>query len=442
MKKYVSAIYGFIVGDALGVPVEFKSREYMKLNPVKDMLGYGTHQVPKGTWSDDSSLTLILLENLISGYNPKILANGFCSWYFEGYWSATSKPFDVGIATLDAIRKLKEGVPYNESGCKNENCNGNGSLMRILPLVFYTKDMSLDERLDMIREVSSITHSHIRSIICCLYYVEFLQLMMNSKGTSFLELLSKHQLNMKMIWQTYEFGDEEKMHFDRLLNFDFNAIAECDIQSSGYVIHTLEASIWCCIQTNSYEEAVLKAVNLGGDTDTIGAITGSIAGLYYGYDSIPLKWIESLVLKDKICKLLMDFTNKFQKKESKIIYIDFDGTIQENNYPEIGFLNEGVSEFLSTLKNLGYELILNSYRANMNDNSLDDALNFIKKHNLPIYKYNDEKIHPTDWSQLFMENKFIDDECEGIPLKTSNRILNKVIVDFEKLNILLKNAIN
>jgi len=126
------------------------------------------------------------------------------------------------------------------------------------------------------------------------------------------------------------------------------------------------------------------------------------------------------------------------KKE--IFHIDFDGTIQENNYPEIGFLNEGVSEFLWTLKNLGYELILNSYRANMNDNSLNDALNFIKVHNLPIYKYNLEKISPTDWKQLFFENIFIDDECKGIPLKKSNRIFNKLIVDFETLNVLIQNS--
>jgi ADP-ribosyl-[dinitrogen reductase] hydrolase len=300
---FKSALIGFLVGDALGVPVEFRSRNYLKENPISDMIGYGTYAVPKGVWSDDSSLTLILLENLIGGYDPQELARNFCSWYFEGYWSATTKPFDVGIATLQAIRKLKEGVSYKESGCINEDCNGNGSLMRILPLVFYTKNFNIVERLAMIREVSSITHAHLRSIICCVYYVELMQIMMNMSSTPFLEVLSKHQENMKTIWPTYAFDEAEKPFFNRLLNSDFSVLEEGEIQSTGYVIHTLEASIWCCVHANSYKQAVLKAVHLGGDTDTIGAITGSIAGLYYGFNSIPIKWIQNLAFKEKIEKL-------------------------------------------------------------------------------------------------------------------------------------------
>lgn len=309
-----SALFGFIVGDALGVPVEFRSRNYLKENPISDMIGYGTHPVPKGVWSDDSSLTLILLENLIAGFSPQNLARDFCSWYFDGYWSATAKPFDVGMATLQAIRKLKVGVPYNESGCKNEHSNGNGSLMRILPLVFYSKNMNIVERLDMIREISSITHGHIRSIIGCVFYVELMQLMMNLRPTPFAVVLSNHQANMKTIWQRCEFDEGEKPLFERLLNSDFIALTEAEIQSTGYVIHSLEASIWCCVNTNSYEEAVLKAVNLGGDTDAIGAITGSLAGLNYGFDSIPAKWIENLVLKEQIERLIIKFSDSLVQK--------------------------------------------------------------------------------------------------------------------------------
>jgi len=125
-------------------------------------------------------------------------------------------------------------------------------------------------------------------------------------------------------------------------------------------------------------------------------------------------------------------------QDEKIIYIDFDGTIQESYYPEIGFLNEGAYEFLWSLKGKGYQLILNSYRANINDESLHEALVFIKKYNLPIYDYNSEKIYPNEWNDYILENKFIDDECKGIPLRKSKRILNREVVDFKKLNLMLQ----
>lgn len=116
----------------------------------------------------------------------------------------------------------------------------------------------------------------------------------------------------------------------------------------------------------------------------------------------------------------------------KIVYIDFDGTIQENSYPEIGVLNSGVHDFLWSLYAKGFRLVLNTYRIEINDDSFEIALQFIKEYNLPIFEHTERKIFPKKWSNTY-ENQFIDDESEGIPLRLSNRILGKKIVDFQML---------
>lgn len=116
----------------------------------------------------------------------------------------------------------------------------------------------------------------------------------------------------------------------------------------------------------------------------------------------------------------------------RIIYVDFDGTIQENSYPEIGFLNTGVYDFLWKLYDKGFKLVLNTYRIEINDDSFELALQYIKEHNLPIFEYSERKITPEKWFENYA-NQFIDDESEGIPLRLSERILNRKVVDFSNL---------
>ena len=126
MNKIKSALLGVAIGDALGVPVEFKPRSYLQKQPVKDMIGYGSHNQPLGTWSDDSSLTFCLVESLITGYDLKDLANRFVNWYETAYWTAHNDVFDVGIATSQAIWHLKQGVEPLKAGLAEESSNGNG----------------------------------------------------------------------------------------------------------------------------------------------------------------------------------------------------------------------------------------------------------------------------------------------------------------------------
>lgn len=297
-------LYGVLIGDALGVPYEFRTREIMKKYPAKDMVGYGTHNQPSGTFSDDGSLTLCLAESIImNGYNIKDVANKFIEWNDEGYWGAHNQVFDIGIATQEAIYNLKQRINPILAGGNDEYSNGNGSLMRILPLLIILKYVSSPkERFKIVKEVSSITHAHIRSIIACFYYLEFALLLLHEKDLEKIYLKTQEHISSFLLEQNIQPNEIKK--FDRLLKNKIYKLEEKDIQSSGYVIDTLEASIWCLFQTQNYSEAILKAVNLGEDTDTTGAVTGGLAGLLYSYKNIPQEWLSKLAKKKEIDNMI------------------------------------------------------------------------------------------------------------------------------------------
>lgn len=309
-KIFKSSLLGLIIGDALGVPVEFKSREILLKNPVKDMIGYGTHNQPIGTWSDDTSLTLCLMDSLCNGYNLKDIAEKIVSWYYNANWTPFGEVFDVGIATQKAVVRLKKFL--EEDSIKNvfnynysERDNGNGSLMRILPLVFFIKNMGIKDKYKYIREVSYLTHGHIRSIISCLIYSSYISQILDGKNK--VEAYISMQKEINNFIQELDISNEEVNIFNRVLKKNIFEFPLNEIYSSGYVIHTLESSFWNIINFDSFESSVLSAVNMGDDTDTTGAVTGSIAGLIYGIDSIPKNWISKIVRLDDINNLIIKF---------------------------------------------------------------------------------------------------------------------------------------
>lgn len=309
-----SAMFGLVVGDALGVPVEFKPRAYLKLNPVVDMMGYGTHHQPAGTWSDDSSLALCLAESLCGGYNLNDIAQKFLKWFNAEIWTPHGKVFDIGIATTEAIKMIKHGADPVLCGGASEMDNGNGSLMRILPLLFYLQnEKDLKIVFKSVKEVSSITHAHFRSVFSCFIYIVYgLELL---KGIDKREAYANMQLTLNDFIADHDFEQKEIDLFKRILIDDISAVGENDIYSSGYVLHSLEASLWCILTTGTYKDAVLKAVNLGEDTDTTAAITGGLAGLMYGFESIPENWVNSIVKKVEIEKLCEKMNAVLIKKQ-------------------------------------------------------------------------------------------------------------------------------
>ena len=297
-NRLLALLTGLAVGDATGVPVEFQRRGTFH---VTDMQGYGTHNQPPGTWSDDTSLTLALADRIRpdkEGY-PVLsdIAQGFVDWYFHAAYTPHGKVFDVGNATAKAITRLKQGVPPVQAGVRGEHENGNGGLMRIAPLALYLEGLGgREKRFAIVRDISSLTHAHPWSVAACVLFVEYLDRLCQGqdKQAAYEKLRKDFAHGHPCISQA------TLAKFARILTKDIREISEREISGSGFVIHTLEASLWAFLTTDNYRDAVLKAVNLGDDTDTTGAVTGALAGLYYGYEAIPLEWRTMLAAREMI----------------------------------------------------------------------------------------------------------------------------------------------
>ena len=305
-NKIKSALFGVAVGDAVGVPYEFSSREQMKNNPATDMIGYGTYNQPPGTWSDDSSLTFCLADSLSEhGYNLERIALNFSMWRKKDLWTARGEVFDIGITTARSIDQLEyimdKGNPDDLKLLKQqatEMDNGNGSLMRIMPLLFYIHNKPITEQFEIIWEVSALTHKHIRAAMACLIYLKIAENILN--GLPKEEAYSKMRQEIQDFWGEINFPSEERIHFQKVIQSDIRETQEDDLKSGGYVIEVLESSIYYFLTRANYKETVLSIINIGHDTDTSAAIAGGLAGLYYGIENIPAHWVEQIARKEDI----------------------------------------------------------------------------------------------------------------------------------------------
>lgn len=310
IEKIKSVMIGHAIGDALGVPVEFASREEIAENPVTDMEGFGTYPYPAGTWSDDTSMSLAALDSLISGETKwDEIMNNFGKWLDNGEYTPSGEAFDVGRTCLNAIISyFTKGTKATESGGTDEYSNGNGSLMRIHPFALY-EYFNKTQSLDVIHNASALTHAHERSKMACGIYSFVLWELLNKPAKeSIIRGLSKAK-------RYYHDWDEMKSYYKMLFrrigltefHFEdpdtFERAKRDEIKSTGYVVDTIEAAIWCLMNTHSYKECVLMAVNLGDDTDTVAAIAGGLAGALYGYDSIPEEWRNTLIKREYIEEL-------------------------------------------------------------------------------------------------------------------------------------------
>lgn len=312
-----SGVLGFAIGDALGVPVEFKNRETLESNPVIDMMEYGSHRVPKGTWSDDTSLLMATMDSITN--NGKIdyrdILSRFLNWMNKAEYTATDKVFDIGFTTSNSLKNYAFGVDPLKCGGNNINENGNGSLMRILPLAYYLYYVKYLEEVevDIINKVSSLTHAHEISKMGCKIYVDYVKKLLETKDKFMAYEYIKNYDYSKF------YSKETIKCYERILNGNLSELSENEISSSGYVVSTLEACLWCTLKENSYKDAVLSAVNLGDDTDTVGALTGGINGILYGEASIPIKWLEVLQKRNYIEDMCDSFNKSFDKQNSKNI---------------------------------------------------------------------------------------------------------------------------
>jgi ADP-ribosyl-[dinitrogen reductase] hydrolase len=301
-QRLLGSLYGSLIGDALGVPVEFRSREDRVKDPVTGMRDYGTHGQPAGTWSDDGALLLCSVESLVEkGFDPQDMGERFVQWLNQGLWSAHGMLFDIGIATRKALLLIEHGCPAELSGGTGQYDNGNGSLMRILPVILASLKESPETMTEKVFRVSSLTHGHERSKLACAFYGLLMRHLI--AGSTAQEALN---LARPIFAQAHP-DSPELGCFRDLLNADLASWPVEHIRSGGYVMETLTASIWCLLTTSSFSECVLKAVNLGDDTDTTGCVAGGLAGALYGLDSIPTDWLTTLPRQKELRDLFERF---------------------------------------------------------------------------------------------------------------------------------------
>jgi ADP-ribosyl-[dinitrogen reductase] hydrolase len=311
-ERRLGGLWGALIGDALGVPVEFKDRATVQAKPVTSMREYGTHHQPRGTWSDDGALILCTADGLLNHeFDLADMGERFVRWMNVGLWTAWGEPFDVGMATSDALLRIANGTPAAQAGGRDEYSNGNGSLMRILPVVMRFAAEPIESFANRVGKVSAITHGHARSQMACVFY-----------GLVVRQLLLGCQTRAALASARAEFTgwykrSAEFPHFRHILEDNFISLPEDEIASTGYVLHTLHASLWCLVTTHNFYDCVLKAVNLGGDTDTTGCVTGGLAGVAYGIKSIPADWVNQIARKGDVDCLFHEFTNLCEKTGTK-----------------------------------------------------------------------------------------------------------------------------
>ena len=305
---WLNGIMGVVVGDALGCPVQFESRDEVARHPVTGMRGYGTFNLPEGSWTDDSSLTIALLESIwrVGEIDLDDIMGNFMKWLYHGEFTPYGESYDIGRGTMQAINRYKKNRKAKKCGGDEEWNNGNGSLMRIMPACLYCSVMESSgmysdrDAIDVIHSVGGLTHAHIRSNIACGLYFFMAKYILFREGS----LQERIQEGLTQGFAFYEsyLADKENLHYyDRLKDLEaFKSLPADKIKSTGYVVDALEAAVWSLITTDSFDQALLKAVNLGDDTDTVGAIAGGLAGLYYGYDSIPEDWLSAIKRREWI----------------------------------------------------------------------------------------------------------------------------------------------
>ncbi|WEW54880.1 hypothetical protein PRK78_000307 [Emydomyces testavorans] len=309
-SRIKGSIFGVAVVDALGGPVEFQPRG--SFPAVVSYQHNATFNVPPGTWTDDTSMTLCLAQALIDFkgiFVSQAAIRNYIQWWKHGYLSATGYCFDIGNGTAVALRTWKSyfernsnvrkddpqaheaGQPEIDKALNYGRFCGNGSLMRVSPVGlvhFYNIDLALS----VAARSSRVTHPYPVCAECCMLYTKLIVRAMNG-GTK--EALAQEFASSAFI--------DEKVK-ERFCGYaginNWKAKDESEISSSGYVISTLEAALWSFFTTNLFRDGALKVVNLGDDADTVGAVYGGLAGAFYGFDCIPSEWVDGLQRKDLV----------------------------------------------------------------------------------------------------------------------------------------------
>lgn len=303
--RVLGGLWGAVIGDALGVPVEFRSRAMVQSNPVTDLREFGTYNQPKGTWSDDSSLMLCTVDSLMRHqFDTEDMGDRFVQWMEGKLWTPWGKVFDIGGATNTALCRIRQGEPAEKAGGVHETSNGNGSLMRILPIALRFANESPVRLLECSHRSSAITHRHPRSQLACGFYCLMAARLLKGDAPA-----AAHAATVRVATEFYRQPPfaSELPKFEKVFSLKLATLPEREISSSGYVVDTLTAAIWCLLTSQGYRETVLKAVNLGGDTDTTGIVAGGLAGVHGGLADVPDNWRNEMARAGDLATLIEQF---------------------------------------------------------------------------------------------------------------------------------------
>ena len=281
--RALGALIGLAVGDAVGTTLEFRSRDSYPL--LTDMVGGGPFHLKPGQWTDDTSMTLALADSLVEcgDLDPADLMRRFVQWRDEGAYSCTGRCFDIGMTVSSALQRWhRTGNPY--AGSTDANTAGNGSLMRLAPVALrYWQDRS--KLRQVAADQSSTTHGAPEAVSACVGFAEMLADAIEGQGRS--EVLRTRP-------------GPYAGRIGSILQGSWRGKPRENVESSGYVAHSLEAAIWSVGRTADFRTAVLTAANLGGDADTTAAIAGQLAGALYGMSGVPAEWLTQLAWRERL----------------------------------------------------------------------------------------------------------------------------------------------
>jgi ADP-ribosylglycohydrolase len=285
-SRLAGGVWGALVGDALGVPYEFRSPESLRPEWIR-MVGGGTYSQPAGTWSDDGALTLALLDSMLSvGFDPADQARRYLAWYEEGAYTPDGDGlFDVGGTTRVALERIRAGTPAESAGGTDERANGNGSLMRTLPIALVGRDLDDATLIEQAHRASAVTHAHPQSQVTCAAYVLIAARLLRGAtardalpGAVFGELRARYR------------ASDLAGHLDAL-----DGLERWPTRAGrGYVIDSFWSAWDAFAGAADYQETVVRAIRYGTDTDTTACIAGGLAGVYFGLESIPSEWLAAI----------------------------------------------------------------------------------------------------------------------------------------------------
>ncbi len=304
MYRVKEGIIGCSIGDALACSTKGQNREYLLNNPTLKMLPCIKKGIPKGSWGDSTSLMIATMSAITKkGLDYDYIAENCVSWFTSNRFCSVGESFGIGKTTLKSLvrftQRQKKAYECGEDGFEN---NGNSSLKMMLPLAYYftANKASKLEVYDAVKKTCSITHKHDISVCACYIYVHYIMFILNGNN-KFAAIKKLKTIDYSM------FSNKVLDYFSRILIGNLSELDIDEINSSSFVVDTLESALWCFIKSENFKDCIIATANIGDDTSTIGALAGALSGIYYGTNKIPSAWYDSLRKKEYLIEISEEF---------------------------------------------------------------------------------------------------------------------------------------